>query len=411
MSEAEAGRISTMEQLEARLEKMRQAGGDPAAYEEAVRSLASSLDRPLRSGALLKVARVGAESYPAFRVVPSAVPPVFEGRPAAELPAVQPTTRTDGPRREPLPEESVGDYGRYLIKHLTHWVTDQEVDISEDDLSVAASYASALAREDFRQVVGWARSLDAHAVMMLLFEYAFRHAGGLELPAPVEEAFFRWLHLASYEEVTPEHLREVAARRDIRRSHQEQPAREVAVMVCETPLVDPFPFDELTDQLHTGLPLTAEQIREFFQEVAGRGGDHAERWTARARGFEDTGELDLTPRTGNSEAELEAYAAGHLLRWMLDRDVPVGPFELAAWGKYAAEAADTMVFGPARHGREKLQAATAHHVARHLLRKIENCTLTLAEELCLLAWLTAQTRVAIRLAAWLEQRDEWLARL
>lgn len=408
MSEGE--RISTLAGLDGHLEEMRRVGGDPGAFEAAVRSLASSLDKPLGWRALLKLAQVGSESYPAFPMVPSRDSQIFAGRPAAELPALRPTTRTDCPRREPLTGESTADYGRYLAAHVVDWLSSQEAEVTEDELSVATAYVALLARQDFRQVVGWKRSLDAHSVMMLTTERGFRRVGGLELAAPVEEAFFRWLHLASYDEVAPEHLREVAARRAIRRQHEERPTGEVAVMVCETQLVDPFPFDALSDHLRSGPLLTEEQIRGSFLELAQRGDEKAEEWAARARGFEDRDELDLTPRAVIAELVLESYAGGHLLRWMVDRDVPIDPIRLGGWGFYAGAVADTMVFGPARNGMEKIPATVAHTVSLKQMHRRRG-PIPLTEELFLLAWLLAQNRFAINLAAWLEQRDRRLADL
>jgi hypothetical protein len=59
-----------------------------------------------------------------------------------------------------------------------------------------------------------------------------------------------------------------------------------------------------------------------------------------------------------------------------------------------------------RLGRDVIAPTVAHPAALELMRETP---VPLAEELALLAWLAAQTRQAIQLGPWLDERQTWLA--
>lgn len=398
--------INSNQEFDARLQEVRSTGGSLADFETAVRSIAGSLGAPVSSAALLKLVRLADAFNPGpqdgSRTPTEPGPPVsFEGRPAAQLPEAGRTSDPAAPRKHRATGESVLAYGEYLAQHLTRWLATQRVHDTGERIT---TYVALMARDDFRETVGWARSLDAHAVMALVAERGLGSSPGTTLDEPLEEAMFRWLHLATYEQVDTEHLAEMRARRAIRLQHRYEPASEVANRVSELSLDEELPFTELVGYVSRGA-LTGDQLARSLADLAAHdAGDRAD-WEARVRGFADTDDLAFG---GDAlQPALEAYAGGHLLRWMVDRDVPVTLSRLRSWSYYAADVVDTLVRRPRRTGGETISATLAHHAAVHLLRT-NGDPVPLVDELALLAWLAERTRIAIHLTAWLEERDRRL---
>jgi hypothetical protein len=393
--------------LDAHLERLRQAGGWPADFEDALKSLAESQDLPLRWTAALRIARVGITGYGGLPNLPGELPPVFEGRSQDELCTVARATGADLPRQHRRPDESLLEYGEYLGEALVDAVLREGVPRTVDLERAIAAYVQVLSLDLFRDMVGWERSLDCHALCVLTAERTLRHLGVRELGAAEEVACFRWLHLATYAEVLPEHLREQAARRAIRLAHQRQPAGAVAVMTCETPLGEALRYQQLVGSAATAA-YTPEQLRGVLDRLATEGKERR-RWAIRKEAFAEIGHLDLTEAADSEGPDYDAYVHGHLLRWMVEEDLPVRPVQLGWSRRYASYLCEFLVHLPVRKGRTSTPVL-AHLRAMHLLRRHEG-SIPLSDELVLLAWLMDQRGFGIRLGPFLTERDRWLTRL
>ena len=374
--------IRTREELDAALGVLREHGGDPEAFERDLLALAPSVVRPVGATALLRMARLGWGAYAGPAPVPSSEPVRFRGRPQARSAPGSPAS--GGPRTAPEPGEGAGSYLRHLTDDLRDFATSQGAPQTGSAADSAAVYIALLAREDFRAVVGWNRSQDAHALAALVHDRTVAGVGWGGLEPAVERLFFRWLHLATHAEVTPEDLVEQAARRELRVTHEALPAQEVAVMTCEVPLSG-LPIGGLCGSaVQTGLPVEA---------------------LGAAR---DSEKLDLTALVGDAPgvdlAALEARAWRHLLRWLGDRDVAVTGLRFAVGRNYVHE----VVRDLGRHHADLTMhpVVHAHFVAMLMLRR--ELAVGLADELALLAWACDQVPLGVPLEALLRARSAML---
>ncbi|HEY3530181.1 MAG TPA: hypothetical protein VGK78_13630 [Nocardioides sp.] len=394
--------FASPEELDAELERLAGIGGTPAGFEAAVTQLASRLERPLTHRAILRIARVGWTSYNGLEDVPADEPPEFLGRPWADLPQVPRRGDSEGTRREQLPDEPVHQYIGYLGEDLFAHLGLGEDEAATPFGRAAVGYVSVLALPEFRDMVGWERSVDAHALGMLAGERALKHLGEVGMTAEQEEGCFRWLHFATYAEVAPEHLEEVAARRAIRLAHERRPAGAVAVMTCEVPGAGALRFQEMMSAMPT-TAMSADQLRTMLDDLAVRAED-SRSWAIRRDAFARIGRLDLTPSA--AVPDYDAVVHGHLMRWLVEEEVPFRPHLLSWTSGYAISIARNLVERPARDGKE-VSPVTAHLRAMRLLRT--DGSVPLADELVFLAWLMDQRSFGVRLGAYLAARDKQLA--
>lgn len=402
------GRISSSADLDVWLTGLREAGGEAFDFELAVRSLAHLVDKPLRGTALVKIARVGLEAFSGLPDVPSADPLVFVGRRFDSMTGVAPTTDLMVPRQERLDGETEIEYGGYLAAHLQDWLAEHGMPRSAGLEKAAAAFLILLCQDRFRSQVPRERTLDRHALCMLIAERTMRRIGGVRLSAAEEAAFFRWLHLTTYAEVPDEFLVEQAARRDVRLRHDRQPVDEVAVMTCEVPMAETLPVDQLVRYADT-YALSAEGLRASYRSLAESGESGCERWAARGRGFDDTGRLDLTPAAAG-RVDYAEYAHGHLLRWLIENDVPVQPIRMQSAHRYARHAVEYLV-EDRPEGRDRPSPVRSHLMSTFRIRANDQ-HLSLADELLFLAWLLEQNPgVGLKLAGFLANRDAVLEKL
>lgn len=397
----------TGEELDAGLEGLRKAGGWPADFEDALRSLVGFQDVPLCWTAVLRAARVGITSYGGLPDLPGDLPPVFGGRSQGELPSVARATGPGRPRQQRRPDESVLAYGEHLAEALTDALVREGASRTVDLERMAAAYVQVLALDVFYEMVGWERSLDCHALCVLTAERVLRPLGLGEVGEREEQACFSWLHLATYADVLPEHLQEQASRREIRLAHRRRPAGAVAVMTCETPLGEALRYQALVGSAGTAA-FTPEQLRGVLDRLA-VDGDKGERWRIRTAAFAEIGRLDLTEAAHSEGPDYDAHIHGHLLRWMVEEEIPVRPVQLGWSRLYATYVYQFLVHLPVSKGRTSTPVL-AHLRALHLMRRREG-TIPLADELVLLAWLMDQRGFGIRLGPFLAERDRWLLRL
>jgi hypothetical protein len=397
--------IASSDDLDAELERLARIGGTPADFEAAVAELAGRLERAVTCRSLLRIARVGWTSYNGLPDVPGGELAEFLGRPWAELPQVPRRRDPMGPRRERLPGESVPDYvgslGESLFADLRYGDDDANTPFGR----AATGYLSLLAVPGLCELVGWERSLDAHALGMLTAERALRHLGAVGMTAEDEEACFRWLHLATYDEVTPEHLEEMRARRATRLAHDRRPPGAVAVMTCEVSVADALWFQERISAMPT-VALSLEQLRSMIDDLAVQARDAA-RWAIRREGFGQIGRIDLTSSAADQGSDYAAFLQGHVIRWMVDQDVPFRPHMFGCTSAYASSVYRSLVKRPAENGQEG-KPIVAHILAMRLLR--EDSLVTLVDELVLLAWLMDQRSFGIRLGPFPADREKRLAR-
>ena len=381
--------ISTREELDAALGVLRERGGDPEAFERDLLALAPSVVRPVGATALLRMARLGWEAYAAPAPVPSAEPVRFLGRP--QQPSAPREPGRGGPRTAPDPGETQWRYLRYLADDVRAFAARCGEPLSGVVAESVGVYVALLGRDDFREVLGWSRSQDAHALAALVHDRTARVFGVGALEPAVEQLLFRWLHLATHAEVTPDDLAEQATRRELRTAHEALPAHEVAVMTCEVPIAG-LPIDELCDRvLQTGLPVQA-------LTGAGDAGDAG-----------DAERLDLTALVedapGADLATLDKRLWNHLLRWLSDRDVAVTALRLAIARDYAHEVLRDL---GRRHTDLSMHPVLhAHFVAMLMLRR--ELPVGLPDELALLAWACDQVPLGLALHPFLGARAAMLA--
>jgi len=391
--------ITSSEELETELERWSRRRGTPADFELAVKGLAPRLDLPLTHRTALRIARVGWTSCTGHEEVPATELPEFQGRPWNLLPDV--ARRDDAAAlREQLPDETLPGYvGRLGESALAALGVADEAPSALT--RAVAGYVSVLAIPGLRSLVGWDRSVDAHALGMLMAERGLSHLGEVGMTDAEEEACFRWLHLATYVEVTPAHLEEMWFRRELRLAHGREPAGAVAVMTCEVPVVGALWFQEKVKAMPTAM-LGREQLRHLIDHLAKNGKD-AGGWRARKEAFAEVGHLDLTAAAAGQHPDHDAFIHGHLMRWMVEEDVPVRPHLLGWTSSYARAVHRYLIDLPATKGT----SATPVSVHFHAIRRIEQQegSVPLTDELVLLAWLMDQRRFGVRLASYLEARD------
>jgi hypothetical protein len=407
MSEGE--RIRTRADFQAHLADLRERGGEPFEFELAVRSLATLLDGAVGWRGLLDLGQVGIAAFSRPPDVPSPEPPIFVGTSVDLLPRLQATSDLFVPRLDRLPDESPKEYGEYLAEHLLSWLSDHDVEHTHAVELAAAGYVLLFARDDFRALVPRTRSLDVHALCMLAAERSLRQVGGISLSEAEEEGFFRWLHLTSYADLPAAYLAEQAARRRIRLEHDRQPADEVAVMTCEVS-VESLGYGTILGSVET-TTMTEEQLRQTYRALSERADGSPEKWAARARGFDVTDRLDLTPAAAAWGPDYASYAHGHLLRWLLDHDVPVGPVRMYLASAYANRIVEYLVENPAE-GRDTYGPVKCHLLTTYRLRRKEEYV-SLTDELLFLSWVLCQLggRHGVKLAGFLEQRDSLMAKV
>ena len=396
--------ITTAEELEAALEMLRQRGGDDAAYERDLVALGARLGKPIGSRRLLDLARLGWEAYSDHVLEPSPGPVHFLGRPQGELTPASPRIEPRSGQPAEPEDDRVADpaYLRLLEDHLQAWLESQDDQLSEDEVAMSRLYVPLLARPELRRELGRQHSLDLHALCVLVMERIGWVGGVAEVPADLERALFRWLHLTAYADVPDDVLAEQAARREVRLAHAHRPAVEVAAMTCERGVPAELPLGQLADGFaQTGM--TRAQLEGLYESRAGR----STRWAGRAEGFAETGRLDLPSLAAGADPEaldqLKGRAVGHLLRWMLDHDVVVNALRLPLAEAYAPRvvrrlAREQTVAGP---------SVNAHLTALFHIRKED--PVGLADELMLLAWLAEQAAFGIRLDSFLADRARVLS--
>jgi hypothetical protein len=396
--------IASAEDLDAELELLARVGGTPGDFEVAIKALATRLAGPLSHQAMLRIARVGWTSYNGLADIPGDELPEFLGRPWADLPAVRRRTDAAGPRQEQLPEEPLHRYVGYLAEEVFADLGLGEEDVPMPLGQAILGYVAVLGIPGLRKLIGWERSVDAHALGMLSAERALRHLGEVAMGPDEEEACFRWLHLATYDEVTPEHLEEVRARRQIRLAHGRRPAGAVAVMTCEVDLEDALWFHERVSAGPTAA-LGRDQLLSMLDANAAGAKDFA-RWVVRRDGFGNIDRLDLTP-TGSAEGpDYGAFMHGHLMRWIVEADVPFRAHMLGLTTFYASSIHRQLIRKPSE-GAERIGAVQAHLRTMRSLR--EENAIPLADELVVMAWLMDQRGIGVRLAPLLEARDKSIA--
>ena len=397
-------RISDVDGLTAWMRGLAGGSGTPADFEAAVRSGASRMDVRLGWQPLLSLARIGWTRYAGLPDLPLEGAPSFLGRPVDSLTAA---SRRDEPRLrvDAGPDERFTAYGEYLSEDLEQWLDEHGVPEPPLDLArVLAAYLSAVGLHRGVGLGGWDRPLDAHAFGMLAAERALRYLDPPAVEADLETACFRWLQLVAYADLPPDHLEEMLARRAVRLDHSRHPAGAVATMTCETSPSGGVSFDAVLTRAHEAA-LTPEQVTALYTRLADR---EAPELRARAAGFADTERLDLTPAAFDREHH-DDHATGHLVRWMVDHDVPVRPLRLSWAGSYTVAVVLYLVRHPVT--KEKtVDTGRAHLRAVHLLRKRAG-SIPLAEELILLSWLLAQRGGSMTLGGLVAQRDSWLERL
>jgi hypothetical protein len=400
-------RIESSEALDACLEQLRQVGGTPADFEVAVKELAARVEGPMSHRAVLRIARVGVTSFNGHADVSGEEFPEFQGRPWVDLPRVSRRTDGGGPRRERLPDEALHDYVGYLGEELlTHLGVGEEV-VGTPFGQAAAGYVSTLAIPELRRKVGWERSVDVHALGMLTAERALRHLGEVGMSAEQEEACFRWLHLATYDEVAPEHVDEVLARRTVRLEHAQRPPGAVAVMTCEVPVEDALWFQETMTAFPTRA-LSPDQLRAILEGAADSDdADRARVWSVRREGFGYLGRIDLTMAAASEGPDHGTFVHGHLMRWIVEEEIPFRPHLIGLTAGYAASIHRNLVLWPAEKG-EDAKAVVGHARAMRFVRE-GGGSIPLADELVLLAWLMDQRGIGVRLAGYLDARDKSLS--
>lgn len=397
--------IASTEDLDAELARLRSAGGTPEDFEVEVKALAARIERPVTWRTVLRIARVGCTSFNGLADVPGDELPEFLGRRWADLPSVPRRTDGAGPRREQLTDEPLHGYVGYFTEEVFGELGLREEDVPTPVGQAILGYVSVLAIPDLRKLVGWERSVDAHALGMLMAERALRHLGEAALDASQEEACFRWLHLATYADVTPDHLEEMHERRRVRLAHTRRPAGAVAVMTCEVDLDDALWFHERV----SGMPeaaLSREQLLEILDGNVVRA-DNPDHWVARREGFGTIGRLDLTEAGAAQGPDYQAFVHGHLMRWMTEEDVPFRGHMLGLTTFYTSSIHRNLVRKPAETG-ESVNALTAHARAIGVMRR-ENAV-PLADELVLMAWLMDQRGIGVRLGAFLDARERNVAK-
>lgn len=393
--------IASSEELDVELEALRRTGGTPTDFEVAVTELAARIGGPLSHRAVLRIAQVGVTSFTGLADVPGEELPEFLGRPWTELPQGRPRTDADGPRRERLPDEALHSYAGYLGEELlTHLGVGEEV-IGTPFGQALFGYVSTAAIPELRRMVGWERSLDVHALAMLIAERGLRHLGEVAMTAEEEEACFRWLHLATYDDVSPAHLDELLARRAVRLAHAHEPPGAVAVMTCEVPLEDALWFQEALSSFGTRA-LRPDQLLAVLDRAASSDDpEKARHPSLRREGYGHLGRIDLTAAAAAEGPDHGAFVGGHLMRWIVEEEIPFRPHLLGLTAGYAASIHRHLVLWPAEKG-EETNAVLGHLRA---MRFVGQCgAVPLADELVLLAWLLDQRSVGIRLAGFLDAR-------
>lgn len=394
--------------VRARLDGLARTGGTPADFELAVTSLAPDIQGSVTFRGALRIARVGWAAFNGFDEVPSDALPEFQGlswdRLPPPTPRIGPGSPLDQLAEETLPAY-VGRLGEALCLALGY--QEDEEDVPAALVRAAAGYVSVLAIPALRAMVGWRRSLDAHALGMLMAERGLRHLGEVGMRADEEEGCFRWLHLATYDDVGPEHLAEMRARREVRLAHRREPAGAVAVMTCELPVVGALWFQEWMTAMPTGA-MDGESLRRLLDQLAAKN-DDAHLWQVRKEAFAEIGRLDLTEASEPLGRDYVATMHGHLLRWMVENDAPVRAHMLGVTYSYVDVIHRYLIDLPVRKGRVTGNAAAHLYAIRHLWRGVG--PVPLADELALLAWLMDQKGFGIRLSQFLEVRGDLLAEL
>jgi hypothetical protein len=396
--------IASSEELDAELARIGRRGGTPEDFEVEVKALAARMEKPASCRAVLRIARVGCMSFNGLPDVPGDELPEFLGRRWVDLPSVPRRIDGGGPRQERLPDEPLHRYLGYLGEELFGHLGLGEADVPSPIGQAVAGYVSVLAIPDLRRLVGWERSLDAHALGMLTAERALRHLGETGMTDDEEERCFRWLHGLTYEEATREHLDEVRARREIRLAHRRRPAGHVAVMTCEVDLEDALWFHERVSAGPTA-SLSRDQLLSLLDTNATQAAS-SDRWAVRREGFGHIGRLDLTASGAAEGPDYGAFVHGHLMRWIVEEEVPFRSHLLGLTSSYASSIHRSLVQRPAENG-EGVNALTAHARAIGALRK--ESFVPLADELVVMAWLMEQRGIGVHLGAFLDARDKNLA--
>jgi hypothetical protein len=404
----EQGGPTGNELVRARLDELARTGGTPADFEEAVKQLAPDIQGSVTFRGALRIARTGWAAFNGFDEVPSDDLPEFQGRSWDQLPP--PTARLGpGSPLDRLAEETfpsyVGRLGESACASLGYHEDDDDVPFAL--MRAIAGYVAVLAIPELRPTIGWERSVDAHALGMLMAERAVRHLGEGGMTADEEEGCFRWLHLATYDEVGPEHLAEMRARREVRLARRREPAGAVAVMTCEIPVDGALWFQERMAAIPTEA-MDGESLRRLIDQLAVNAED-PHRWQLRKDAFAEIGRLDLTEAMEPLGRDYVATMHGHLLRWMVDNDAPVRPHMLGWTYTYADIVHLYLIDLPVRKGRVTSRTTSHLYAIRALWRQFGS--VPLADELALLAWLMDQRGFGVRLPAFLEARDRRLAEL
>jgi hypothetical protein len=398
--------ITDLEQLEAAAAVLAREPGTPADFEAAMTSLAGRIVPALSHRGVICLARLGATSFHGARDVPSTEPPEFQGRLWDDLPPVPLRSDGGGPRREPDPGESLASYLSELGEELFGRLGLGEEDSSTPAGLAVAGYVSVLAVPELRRHIGWERSLDAHALGMLTAERALSHLGESRLTPEQEEVCFRWLHEATYADVPADHLAEAAARRAVRVAHQREPAGAVAVMTCEVPVPDALAFHEQVSAVSTAT-LDRDRLLSWLDRAAA-GGDPERGGEARREGFGTIGRLDLTPAASAEGPRYAAFVHGHLMRWLIEEQMPFRSHLLGLTTAYASLIVRILVTKPAA-GKPAPDPVTAH--VRAIMTTRMDQRVPLCDELALLAWLMDQRGIGFRLEPFLSERARIIAQV
>ncbi len=148
-----------------------------------------------------------------------------------------------------------------------------------------------------------------------------------------------------------------------------------------------------------------ETLDGSFAQLGARPTEEAAGWRARGRGLHSPSRIDFDDFDLLPGGDLGPFAEGHILRWMMDRGVPIGPVRLSVATHYAGSLIYAIVEG-LEPELPILPPIFWHCFAMDAIGRLSG-PLSFGEELLHLAWAVDQLDQECSLARCLESRDVW----